>query len=292
MPKGEKKKMKRRLTGAYVSSVISISLVLLLIGTAAALILNAGRVSNYFKENIQISLLCAPRVSEAQAAACAERIDSLPFVRSTELIGKAQGEKELKEMLGEDFLSVFETAPIPVSINVGLRADYVSADSLTRIIPVLQAFPEIEEVESRQSLVEALNRNLSGISAVLGVFILLLLFISFILIGNTVRLSLYARRFTIHTMRLVGATRAFIRRPFMASALVQGLVSGLLTCGVLYGVLVLVQRSFPQISGLFTTDILLMVAGIVLACGVLICLLATFFTVNKLALASEDSLYY
>ena len=292
MPKGEKKKMKRRLTGAYVSSVISISLVLLLIGTASALILNAGRVSNYFKENIQISLLCESGVSEAQAASCAAHIDSLPFVRSTELIGKAQGEKELKEMLGEDFLSVFETAPIPVSINVGLRADYVSADSLSRIIPVLQAFPEIEEVESRQSLVEALNRNLSGISAVLGVFILLLLFISFILIGNTVRLSLYARRFTIHTMRLVGATRAFIRRPFMASALVQGLVSGLLTCGALYGALALARRSFPQISGLFTTDILLMVAGIVLACGVLICLLATFFTVNKLALASEDSLYY
>ena len=213
-------------------------------------------------------------------------------MRSTELIGKAQGEKELKEMLGEDFLSVFETAPIPVSINVGLRAEYVSADSLSRIIPVLQAFPEVEEVESRQSLVEALNRNLSGISAVLGVFILLLLFISFILIGNTVRLSLYARRFTIHTMRLVGATRAFIRRPFMASALVQGLVSGLITCGVLYGAIVLIQRSFPQIGGLFTTDILLMVAGVVLACGVLICLLATFFTVNKLALASEDSLYY
>ena len=292
MPKGEKKKMKRRLTGAYVSSVISISLVLLLIGVASALILNAGRVSNYFKENIQISLLCAPGVSEQQAAACASRIDSLPFIRSTELIGKAQGEKELKEMLGEDFLSVFETAPIPVSINVGLKAEYVSADSLVRIIPVLQAIPEVEEVESRQSLVEALNRNLSGISLVLGVFIALLLFISFILIGNTVRLSLYAKRFTIHTMRLVGATRAFIRRPFIGSAVVQGLVSGVITCGVLAGALYLAGRSFPQILAVFTPEILAAVAGIVLASGVLICVLATYFTVNKLALASEDSLYY
>lgn len=292
MPKGEKKKMKRRLTGAYLSSVISISLVLLLIGVASALILNAGRVSNYFKENIQISLLCAPEVGEQQAAACTSRIDSLPFVRSTELIGKAQGEKELKEMLGEDFLSVFETAPIPVSINVGLKAEYVSADSLARIIPVLKAFPEIEEVESRQSLVEALNRNLSGISLVLGVFIALLLFISFILIGNTVRLSLYAKRFTIHTMRLVGATRAFIRRPFIGSAVVQGLVSGLITCGVLAGALYLAGRSFPQILAVFTPEILAAVAGIILACGVLICVVATFFTVNKLALASEDSLYY
>lgn len=292
MSKGEKKKMKRRLTGAYVSSVISISLVLLLIGVASALILNAGRVSNYFKENIQISLLCAPGVSEQQAAACASRIDSLPFIRSTELIGKAQGEKELKEMLGEDFLSVFETAPIPVSINVGLKAEYVSADSLARIIPVLQAIPEVEEVESRQSLVEALNRNLSGISLVLGVFIALLLFISFILIGNTVRLSLYAKRFTIHTMRLVGATRAFIRRPFIGSAVVQGLVSGVITCGVLAGALYLAGRSFPQILAVFTPEILAAVAGIVLASGVLICVLATYFTVNKLALASEDSLYY
>ena len=292
MPKGEKKKMKRRLTGAYVSSVISISLVLLLIGVASALILNAGRVSNYFKENIQISLLCAPGVSEQQAAACASRIDSLPFIRSTELIGKAQGEKELKEMLGEDFLSVFETAPIPVSINVGLKAEYVSADSLARIIPVLQAIPEVEEVESRQSLVEALNRNLSGISLVLGVFIALLLFISFILIGNTVRLSLYAKRFTIHTMRLVGATRAFIRRPFIGSAVVQGLVSGVITCGVLAGALYLAGRSFPQILAVFTPEILTAVAGIILASGVLICVLATYFTVNKLALASEDSLYY
>lgn len=292
MPKGEKKKMKRRLTGAYVSSVISISLVLLLIGVASALILNAGRVSNYFKENIQISLLCATPVTEAQAAACAARIDSLPFVRSTEMIGKAQGEKELKEMLGEDFLSVFETAPIPVSINVGLKADYVHADSLARIIPILQAFPEIEEVESRQSLVEDLTRNLSGISLVLGIFIALLLFISFILIGNTVRLSLFARRFTIHTMRLVGATRGFIRRPFVRAAVVQGLVSALLSCAVLAGALLLVRRSFPQIYAVFSTGVLAAVAAIVLVCGVLICVVATYFTVNKLALASEDSLYY
>ena len=147
-------------------------------------------------------------------------------------------------------------------------------------------------MESRQSLVEALNRNLSGISLVLGIFIALLLFISFILIGNTVRLSLYSRRFTIHTMRLVGATRAFIRRPFIGSAIAQGLVSGLLACAVLAGALALVRRSFPQIYAVFTTEVLAAVAAIVLGCGVLICVLATFFTVNKLALASEDSLYY
>jgi cell division transport system permease protein len=150
----------------------------------------------------------------------------------------------------------------------------------------------VEEVESRQSLVEDLNRNLSGISAVLGLFIALLLFISFILIGNTVRLSLFSRRFTIHTMRLVGATRGFIRRPFIGSAVLQGLISGVLACALLAGGLYLLRRSFPQMSALFTPEVLAMVAGIVIASGVLICVVATYFTVNKLALASEDSLYY
>lgn len=284
--------MKRRLTGAYVSSVISISLVLLLVGTAAVLVLNARRVSDFFKENIQMSLLCGPEVSEQGAAACAAAIDSLPFVKSTELVGKAQGEKELREMLGDDFLSVFETAPIPVSINLCLKAEYVSTDSLAKIIPVLESYPEIEDVESRQSLVEALNQNISWISLVLGIFILVLLFISFMLIGNTVRLGLHAHRFTIHTMQLVGASRSFIRRPFIKGAVVQGLAAGLIACAVLGGALAMALRTFPQISPLFSTELLAMVAGIVLACGVLICVISTFFTVNRLLGANEDLIYY
>ena len=284
--------MKRRLTGAYVSSVISISLVLLLVGTASILVVNARRVSDYFKENIQIALVCGPEVSEESAASRADALKSLPFVKSTSLVSKAQGEKELKEMLGEDFLSVFETAPVPVSINLCLKAEYVSADSLSKIIPLLESYPEIEDVESRQSLVEALNRNLSGISVIIGIFLLVLLFISFMLIGNTVRLGLHARRFTIHTMKLVGASRSFIRRPFIKAAVLQGLVAGLLTCGILGGALALAARSFPQIMAFFDPVLLATVAGTVLACGVLICVVSTFFTVNRLLGAREDMIYY
>lgn len=292
MPKAEKKTMKRRLTGAYVSSVISISLVLLLVGIASALVVNARKVGDYFKESVQISLICAPSVSEDQAAACAARLQATPFVKGTAVVGKAQGEKELKEMLGEDFLSVFETAPIPVSIDLSLKADYVSADSLGTIIPLLEAQPEVEEVESRQSLVEALNRNLSGISLVMGIFILLLLFVSFVLIGNTVRLGLHARRFTIHTMRLVGATRGFIRKPFIRSAVVQGLISGLLTVGVLAGICYYISKSFPQLFAIFSPKLLAAVGCAVVACGIIICVLTTYFVVNHLVAAGEDDLYY
>ena len=284
--------MRRRIVNAYLSSVISISLVLLLTGIAALLVINAGSVTRYLKENMQVSVLLTDDATEKQAAEYAASLSERPYVRAVRVISKEEGAEELKSMLGEDFLDVFETSPVPVSLELSLHAEYVQPDSLALVTKALEASPLVEDVNSQQTLVQALTTNLARITLILGVFILLLLFISFILIGNTVRLSLYARRFTIHTMRLVGATRAFIRRPFMVSALVQGLVSGAITCGVLYGALVLVRRSFPQISGLFTTDILLMVAGVVLACGVLICLLATFFTVNKLALASEDSLYY
>lgn len=292
MPKGESKLVKRRLTGAYVSSVVSISLVLLLVGAASALVLNAKRVGDYFKENIQIALICKSGVQEEGAAARAAALDSLPFVRSTSVVGRAQGEKELKEMLGEDFLSVFETAPIPVSINLTLKADYVCADSLSKIIPCLESFPEIGEVESRQSLVAALNHNLSGISVVMGIFILVLLFISFMLIGNTVRLGLHARRFTIRTMRLVGAPHSFIRRPFLRAAVVQGAVAAMLSCAILAGALAFAGKSFPQIYAFFDPAMLALVGGIVLVCGILICVITTFFTVGRLLGASEDAIYY
>ncbi len=292
MPKAEKKSSNRRLTGAYVSAVISISLVLLLLGVALTLIANARKVSDYFKESMQISLICTPGTDEAGAAACTARLDTLPFVRSTSIVSREQGEKELREMLGEEFLSVFETAPIPVSIDLSLKAEYVSADSLKFILPVLEGQPEVEEVDSRQSLVESLNKNLSGISLVLGVFILLLLFISIVLIGNTVRLSLHARRFTIHTMRLVGATGRFIRKPFLRSAFWQGLIAGVLADGVLALGLYFVRKSFPQIFAIFDPVILGAVGAFILLCGIIICVAATFFVVNSLLASGEDELYY
>lgn len=292
MPKGVNKRTRRRLTGSMISSIVSISLVLLLIGVASALVLNARRVSDYFKENIKLSLICSQGVDDAGAAALAGRLQAFPYVRETSVTGREQGEKELREMLGDDFLSVFETAPVPVSIDLSLKAEYVSPDSLARIVPALEALPEVEEVESRQSLVEALNRNLGGISLVIGIFILLLLFISFMLIGNTVRLGLHARRFTIHTMQVVGASRSFIRRPFIKAAVLQGLVSAVLACGMLAAAVVLLQRSFPQVSGLFDPQLLALTGGIVLACSLLICVLATWLTVNRLTFASEESIYY
>ncbi len=292
MSKEENKIIRRRLRNAYASSIISISLVLLLIGVAALLIVNARTVQDYFKENLQLSVLLRQDATDQDAAAYQKSIETMPFIKGSRIVSREEGTAELKKMLGEDFLSVFETSPVPISLEIKLRGDYVSPDSVAFVRRALGASPVVDEVEYQQSLVETLTANLTKISMVLGIFILLMLFISFVLINNTVRLNVFSRRFTIHTMQLVGATRRFIRKPFMRGAIMQGLASSLLALLVLAGVLELLRRSFPQIFAVFETKSLIIVALTVVVCGIVICTVSTYFVVNKLVSLDKDRLYY
>lgn len=292
MSRQENRMMRRRLRNAYLSTVVSISLVLLLVGVAAMLLVNAKSVSDYFKENMRISVMMKTDVSDAETMEYQETLDAMHFVRGTEFISKAQGTAELEQMLGEDFLSVFETSPVPASIDVTLQADYVSPDSLALVKAAIAESPLVDEVEYQQSLIEALNANLRKISIVLAVFIALLLFISYVLINNTVRLSIFSRRFTIHTMKLVGATRSFIRAPFLVRAVFQGLFSACIAVLCLIGILFYLRGQFQQLFEIFSAQMLLAVIGIVLVSGMLICVVSTWFAVNRLVSLSKDDLYY
>ena len=292
MAKGEKRAVRRRIVNAYVSSVISISLVLLLVGVASLLLVNARSVSDYFKENMQVSVMLKPDVSDEEAARFQTALENMSFIRNSEFISRERGASEMAELLGDDFLRVFDTAPIPVSIDVTLDADYVSADSLEVVKKAVSASPLVDEVVYQQSLVEALNANLSKISSVLAIFIALLLFISFVLINNTVRLSVFDRRFSIHTMKMVGATRVFIRAPFLVQALFQGLFSAILAIIMLLAILFVVRSEFVQLFEIFRMELLLSVMGIVTVCGVAICMTSTLFVVNRLISLNKDELYF
>lgn len=291
MNAGENKLIRRRLAGAWISTVISISLVLLLVGVAALLLVNARSVSDYFKENLQISVMMKQEVEEEEAREYVSELDSLPFIRSTRFVSKEQGIAEMEEMLGEDFLNVFESSPIPVSVDVTLKAEYVSADSLAKVEAVIGKSPLVDEVVYQQSLVEKLNTNLRKISLVLGVFIFLLLFISFVLINNTVRLNVFSKRFTIHTMRLVGATKSFIKGPFLVQAVFQGLFSALLATLMLLGILFFIRSEFSKLFEVFRLDLLMLVIGIVVVAGVVICTVCTSVVVGRLVTLSKDELY-
>ena len=284
--------MRRRIANAYLSSVISISLVLLLVGVASMLLVNAKGVSDYFKENMQISVLMKQDVSDADALEYRDALEQERYIKSTTFISREQGQRELADQLGEDFLDVFETSPIPVSVDVTLKAEYVSADSLAMVSNEIAKSSLVDEVVYQQSLVDALNANLGRISVVIAVFIGLLLFISFVLINNTVRLNVFARRFTIHTMKLVGATKSFIRAPFLVQSAFQGVFSAMIANIVLVVMLFVMRNELEQLFRIFRMDLLLVVMGIVLVCGILICLISTWFVVNKLVALKKDELYY
>jgi cell division transport system permease protein len=292
MAKKESNILNRRLIHSYLSSIISISLVLFLVGVAGLVAVNAGAVSNYFKENIKISALLNLETTDQEAISFAEELQKKEFTKSVEIISKEQGVKEMKALLGEDFLSVFETNPIPISLDIQVSAQYVTADSLKKVEETLREMPLVDDVAYQESLVELLNANLEKMGLVLAVFILLLLFISFVLINNTVRLNVYSKRFTIHTMRLVGATKGFISRPFIGQAFFQGLISGSVAVLALLGVLYLIRNEFNQLFLMFNFSLLAYVLLGVILLGVLICIISTIFVVRRLVSLTNDELYY
>ncbi len=292
MGKKESNILFRRLIHSYLSSVISISLVLFLVGIAGIIAANAKGVSDFFKENISVSAVMHVEVSEIEAEKLAKDVSGKRYVKAVDIISKEQGIKEMKELLGEDFLNVFETNPIPVSLDIQVNAEYFSKDSLAMVQDDLQKNPLIAEVVYQESLVDLLNANLEKVGMVLGIFILLLMFISFVLINNTVRLNVYSKRFTIHTMRLVGATKGFICKPFAGQAFFQGIISSSIAVLALIGVMYVVRNEFNQLFLLLDMKMLGAVLAAVIAIGVMICVICTVVVVRGMISLTNDELYY
>lgn len=294
-PKKVKKKKSivyRRLIRSYITSVISISLVLVLVAAVAVFAANASNIARYFKENMSVSVLLKQSTSEKEGRALSEELARRPYVKESRFISKEEGAQEMKSLLGEDFLSVFESSPIPISIDLKLDGRFITSDSLEVIKKELLGNRFVEEVVYQETLVDALNANLRRISLVVGVVIVLLLVISFALIGNTVRLNIYTRRFTIHTMTLVGAKRSFIARPFVRYAVVQGAVAGLIASGLLYALIRWLSRDSDLLTMLLDMRLVWAVLGGTVLLGILICVISTLMVVGRMAYINKDDLYY
>lgn len=291
----EKKKnniVAKRLIRSYITSVVSISLVLILVAAAAILAANANNIARYFKENMTVSVILKPSTSEKEARALEKDLSKKSYVKESRYVSKEEGAKEMEALLGADFLNVFESSPIPISIDLKLDGDVITRDSLNYIKGNLQKSRFVEEVVYQETLVEALNANLHKIGLIVGAVILILLFISFALISNTVRLNIYARRFTIHTMSLVGAKRSFIARPFVKQAVLEGAASGLLASAVMLGIVAYVKNSSPLLENVIRTDLEVAVLGLTVLLGILICVISTLIVVSRVAYISKDDLYY
>lgn len=296
MAQQEKNIINQQLVQSYLSSVISISLVLLLVGITGLLAVNARTVSDYFKEHLGVSVILDQETKDADSTLIIKQFMATPYVkdavREAAFISREKGAAEMAQLLGSEFLDIFEYNPLPASVELRLNAAYVHNDSIARMETYLSKLPYVEEVSYQAPLITLINRNLRNIGIVLGVIILVLLIISFALIHNTIRLSVFARRFTIYTMRLVGATRRFIRKPFMAQAFIQGLLSSLIAIVLLMGVLYLLQREFPGILMLISRQMFLLVMGGMMVTGILLCRISTYFVVNRVVKLKASAFYY
>ena len=279
------------MTGSYLSSLVSISLVLFLMGAVLLLVLGTGSVQDYMKENIRATVVLKQGTSAREAVAYQRKIEKKDYVKATSYISVQQGTEEMARLLGEDFLDSFSESPVPSSVEVSIRSEWMNRDSLQLVIADLARDEMVEEVSCSVSMLDNLSEAISRWALVLLSVMLLMLFISVVLIAGTVRLSLYSNRFSIRTMELVGAPESFIARPYVRRSAGQGLLAALIASGLLLLILKLVEKGFPQICQIFGLRLICMCAGILAIAGVTVCVLCARSITRKLVRMDQNELY-
>ena len=287
----EKESSKIRLQGSYVTLVVSVSLVLFLLGALGLLLINAKELSDYFRESLSFSVMLDDDAKEADMRMLQKDLDAKPFVKSTEYISKSAAAAKMQEELGEDFIAFLGDNPLPPSIDVYLYAGYTGVDSVAKIEKYIMEYPFVKEIYYQESLLFLINENVRKISFFLLIISSFLFLIAVTIINNTIRLSIYSKRFLIRTMQLIGATRAFIRRPFVVQSAFHGLISALVAMCLLIGLLYLIEKEFFLLFAFKNLNLFIILGSALIASGVLINTVSTFFSVNRYLSASEDQLY-
>jgi len=283
---------KTKLRSSYVTLVISVSLVLFLLGVLGFVLINAHELSDYFRESLSFSVMLDDEAKEADIRMLQKDLDAKKYVKSTEYVSKEEAAVKMQEELGEDFINFLGDNPLPPTIDVYLFADYTSPDSVSKIEKYVLEYPFVKEIYYRDSLLFLINENVKKISLFLLVISTFLFLIALTIINNTIRLSVYSRRFLIRTMQLVGATKSFIRRPFIIQSAVQGLIAALLAMCLLMGLLYMIEKEFFLMFTYESTRLLILLGVFIIVVGILINIISTFFSVNRYLSISEDKLYY
>ncbi len=287
----EERYYQRRIATSYVTTIISITLVLFLLGFLGMIILHAKKLSDYVKENIGFSIMIKEGVKEPAVLELKKRLDVAAYVKSSEFITRERAADKLQDELGEDFIGFLGYNPLLPSIELRIKAPYANSDSLARIERRLLAIPEVKEVFYQRSLVDIINKNLEKISLILLAFTGVLLFIAMVLINNTIRLMVYSKRFIIRSMQLVGATEGFIRKPIVARSVLHGCISAIFAIALLVLVTYFAIDQMPELMELEDPLILvILVAGIFLL-GAILSWTSTWFAVRKYLRISTDLLY-
>lgn len=283
---------KRRLTSSSITTIVSLSLVLFMLGLLGIVILNAHKLADNVKENIGFQVILNDNVKDVDVARLTKTLDASDYAKSTEFISKEEAAARLQKDLGEDFIDFLGFNPLLSSINVHLKAEYANADSLAWIEKDMLDTKLVKEVIYQKSLVNIINDNVKKIS--LGVLLIsaLLMLIALALINNTIRLSIYSKRFIIKTMQLVGATQGFIRRPFVLNGIKHGIYGAVMAILMLIGFLYFLQKQLPELAELQDQNMLATLFVIVIVLGIIISWISTSMAVRKYLRLKSDDLHF
>ena len=276
----------------FITSSISTTLVLLLLGLVVFFVLAAHNLSIYDRENINFSVLISDDMKEADILKLQKRLDKEPFVKQTEYISKKQALKEQTEAMGTDPEEFLGYNPFTASIEIKLHSDYANSDSIAKIEKLIKKNTNIQEVLYQRELIDLVNENIRNISLVLLTLAVVLTLISFALINNTIRLAIYSKRFLIHTMKLVGASWGFIRRPFLRRNIWSGVLAGIMADAILMGAAYWLVSYEPELIRVITPEVMLLVSGSVLVFGIIITFLCAYLSINKYLRMKASTLYY
>ncbi len=283
--------IRRRLTTSYFTSVVSITLVLCLLGIAGILILNTRKLADYVRENIGISVYLSDDAREVDIFNLQKTLDAKNYVKETRYITREKAAEEFQEELGEDFVDFLGYNPLPSSIDVKLHAPYANPDSFAVLEKEFRTYPLVADVAYQKDLVFAINDNIKKISMAIFGFSILLFVIAVTLINNTIRLTVYSKRFIIRTMQLVGAQHTLIRRPFIIRGITQGFIAALCAGIILMIILYFTEQQVGELFSFRDMRILGIVFGSLLVTGILIAWISTLFSVNKYLKIKTDYLY-
>lgn len=276
---------------AQITATISVALVLLLIGIIAMLGIAAHSITRNIKENIGFDIVLTDTATDAEVNQLKSKWTASPYTASVRYYSKEDALMNWEEETGENLMDVLGINPFSGELEVKVKADYASSDSINKIITPLKSLPYVHEVNVHTELVDSINRNINSVSLILIIITCALLFISFALINNTVRLTVYSRRFIIHTMKLVGATGSFIRRPFINANVVSGIISALIASAILAGTLYYLQGIDSGIASAITWPQAACVFAGILVIGIVICAVAALFATNKYLRLDYDDMF-
>ncbi|MEZ7929596.1 MAG: permease-like cell division protein FtsX, partial [Flavobacteriales bacterium] len=279
MKTGNNTSLNRRILSSSASVVISLSLVLFVIGLLGLVLINAQRLSNYVKENIGFTIMLKEGVNEMEIMNFQKILDAADFAKSSTFVSKEQATKDLQNDLGEDFVSFLGYSPLLASVDVKLNASYANTDSLAVIKAELNDYPVVHTIFYQENLIDKLNSNVNRLSFFLLSFCLLLFVIAFALINNTIRLSVYSKRFLIRTMRLVGATNSFIQKPFLVKGIYQGIYSSIFAIFMLIGSIQLIQSETASMLNITDLKIIGFIFILIFIFGFFLSWISTFFAV-------------